>query len=410
MKKIFLAAVITVINYTAYSGGSTYSRYGFGDILYYGDSRLFALGGTGIALIDDSFINGFNPAGTARITSTRFSLGFEYNYLYSTDRNTSGKYSLGRLQGLSFAFPISKDNGIVLSAEFNPYSSVSYSVRTSVEGDPATSPQDIKFYGKGGLSHIGLGISASPSNALHIGAKLNYIYGSIRQYQTYLLYSYSYFDRSAFFSGFSFTIGGIYEHIGDIINLPSLEDASIGSFVTTSATLDVDEYRTYPNIGYYGYDSTFSRHGTAQLPLTFGVGVSYPFKNFYRIVGDFVYDKWKSTKYFDAYQADLRNSFRISAGFEISPSKDVYNYWKRLFYRFGLAYNATYYNIHNIGINEFLVSGGLGFPFGQDSRLNVALQIGLRGTVNDNLQKDTIVRLSVGITTSEIWFRQIEED
>jgi hypothetical protein len=255
-----------------------------------------------------------------------------------------------------------------------------------------------------------LGLSASPLNSLYIGAKLNYIYGRIRQYQTYNLYSLSYFDRSAYFSGFSFTLGGIHDDLAKLLNIPSLQGLSIGSIITTSTVLDVDENRTYPGIAYYGYDSTFTRRGTAELPLTLGIGLSYLMKDRYRIVSDIFYEKWKSAKYFDIYPTDLRNSLRASAGFEIAPSKDTYNYWKRIFYRFGFAYNATYYNIHSIGIDEFLISSGVGIPISQGSRLNIGLQVGQRGTLNNNLQKDTIVRLSIAISASEMWFHQIEED
>ena len=61
------------------AGGSSFSQYGFGDMLRTGDSRTYALSGTGIALLGDGFINELNPAGLARISLTRFSTGFEYN-------------------------------------------------------------------------------------------------------------------------------------------------------------------------------------------------------------------------------------------------------------------------------------------------------------------------------------------
>jgi hypothetical protein len=71
--KIFLIVLIILFPLITFAGGSSFSRYGFGDILYNGDSRTYAMSGTGIALIDDGFINGLNPAGMARISYTRFS-------------------------------------------------------------------------------------------------------------------------------------------------------------------------------------------------------------------------------------------------------------------------------------------------------------------------------------------------
>ena len=77
--RIFLIILIVAFPLITLAGGSSFSRYGFGDILRYGDSRTYAMSGTGIAFISDGFINELNPAGLTRISYTRFSTGLEYN-------------------------------------------------------------------------------------------------------------------------------------------------------------------------------------------------------------------------------------------------------------------------------------------------------------------------------------------
>ena len=106
--KVRLTIFTVLFPLIANAGGSSYSRYGFGDILRYGDSRIYAMGGTGIALVDDGSINLLNPAGMSRISFTRFSAGFEYNGFSSKDSSGSSFYSTGGFQGLAFAFPISR--------------------------------------------------------------------------------------------------------------------------------------------------------------------------------------------------------------------------------------------------------------------------------------------------------------
>jgi hypothetical protein len=157
------------------AGGSSFSRYGFGDMIRYGDSRTYALGGTGIALTGDGFINELNPAGLARISVTRFSTGVEYTNYLSKDETGSSFYSIGGFQGIAFAFPISTENGIVMSAEFTPYSKVNYGITSSFFDTLTQSTENKTFYGRGGLSYIGLGLSATPLKSLSIGARLNYI-------------------------------------------------------------------------------------------------------------------------------------------------------------------------------------------------------------------------------------------
>ena len=389
------------------AGGSSYSRYGFGDILHYGGSRIYAMGGTGIALIGDGFINRLNPAGMTRIAYTRFSGGFEYNRFSSEDTNSSALYSSFGFQGLAFAIPISRENGIVLSFESTPYSAVRYAINRSASTIGTVMHQT--FYGSGGLSYLGLGLSASPLNTLHIGARLNYMYGRTRQFQKTTFDDASFaqteFDRSKYYSGFTITFGTIYEELDNLLNLPSLQNLTVGFTFTSPYALNVDKNLTYSSI-----DSIVTSHGTSDLPFSLGFGLSYLHQSRYQFAGDIVYENWGSVKDFGSHPAELRSSFRLGLGFEAKPSKDADTYLGRLIYRAGLAYHSTYYKIHGEGIDEFLASGGLGLPIGPDARLNIGLQVGIRGSTNNSLQKDTIIRLLIAVSASEMWFLRFEEE
>ena len=47
---------------------------------------------------------------------------------------------------------------------------------------------------------------------------------------------------------------------------------------------------------------------------------------------------------------------------------------------------------------------------GPDSRLNIGLQVGVRGSTDNHLQKDTIIRLSVAVSAAEVWFLKFDEE
>jgi len=47
---------------------------------------------------------------------------------------------------------------------------------------------------------------------------------------------------------------------------------------------------------------------------------------------------------------------------------------------------------------------------GPESQLNIGLQVGVRGSTDNYLQRDTIVRLSVAVSATEIWFLRFEEE
>ena len=406
--KVTLTIFTVLFPLIVHAGGSSYSRYGFGDILRYGDSRIYAMGGTGIALVDDGSINLLNPAGMSRISFTRFSAGFEYNGFSSKDSSGSSFYSTGGLQGLAFAFPISRENGIVMSIEATPYSKVNYAISSSNFDTLSGSIQHQTFYGSGGLSYLGLGLSGSPLNTLHLGGRLNYMYGRTRQYQTSSFdssyYTSTTFDRTIYYSGFTFTLGAIYEGIDQLLGLPSLHNLSLGLTLTTASSFNANVERIYSE------GDTTNQNGTADIPLSIGLGLSYLHQNRYRFLGDFVFENWGNLKPFVLDPVTLRNSYRTSIGFEAIPEKGADTFWKRIFYRAGFAYNSTYYQINGVGINEVLMSGGVGLPMGPESWLNISLQVGMRGTTDNNLQKDIIVRLSVAVSASELWFLKFDEE
>ena len=240
------------------------------------------------------------------------------------------------------------------------------------------------------------------------------MYGRTDQYQT-TAFDSTYlasttFDRSVYYSGFTFTLGTIYEGIADLLNIQALHSFTIGVTLTTGCSLNADIQRTYSESSYISGDSTVTENGTSGIPLSLGLGLSYVYHNRYRFLGDLVAENWGNIKYVGLDTVGHRNSLRASLGFEALPEKDADTFVKRIVYRAGIAYNATYYEINGVGINEFTISGGLGLPMGPESQLNIGLQIGLRGSTDNHLEKDTIVRLSVAVSATEIWFLRFEEE
>jgi hypothetical protein len=405
----FVAALLATIPLTAFAGGSVYSRFGIGDILSYGGSRLYGMGGTGISLVGDDFINRLNPAGLAKISHTRISGALEFTHFSSTSAGASGTYAASDFQGLAFAIPISPENGVVLSLELTPYSNVDYAVSRSDSLPEIGTTEHQALYGSGGLSYLALGLSVSPSRALHLGGRVNYLFGRTRQYQTSSFddpsLTSTQFDRSTYYSGFTFTLGAIYEGLGDVLHMPSLRNLDVGLTFSTASNLDAQESRTYT-----GLDSTTNAYGSADLPYTVGIGLSYVRSNRFRLAGDVMRQNWAGAKYFGSHPSELRNSTRIGIGFETIPSKDAGGYLKRVIYRAGLVYHSTYFQINGTGIDEYLFCAGFGLPIVTGTHLNIGLQGGVRGSSNGPLQKDTIVRLSIALSASETWFIRFEEE
>ena len=388
------------------AGGSIYSRFGVGDLIRYGGSRLDAMGGAGIALIGDGFLNRLNPAGIAKIQYTRFSGSFEYTNYSSTDAFGEGRYARGSFKGLGLGIPIDREYGIAMLFEASPYSNVNYATQSK----DSLLTQD--FYGTGGLSLLSFGGSVSPFKELSLGAKLNYIHGRIRQAGNFTFsdptFTNSEIQRSDFYSGFNFTFGGIYEGLGNLLNVPALSPLAIGFVLSTPTTLDVNRESVLTTSE--STDTTAAGLGNVDVPLSFGVGLSYLIGNKYYVTGDVYYQPWSKATFFGSTLPQMRNTTRIGIGFEALPGRETEAFLKRVIYRAGFYYNATSYIFNGTPINEVFVTGGVGIPIGPDARLNVGLQLGTRGTTSNNLQRDTVFRLSLSLSASEVWFLRIEEE
>lgn len=400
-----LAAIAGVIS-PAVAGGPTYTRFGVGDLVRYGGSRLDAMGGAGIALIGDGFLNRLNPAGIARISHTRFSGGFEYTNYRSTDAFGEGRYARGTFKGLAFGIPIAKDYGITLLLEASPYSNVSYATQFR----DSTLEQD--FIGTGGLSLLSVGGSYVPAKQLTFGAKFNYVHGRIRQVGSFRFADPTFLNseihRSDFYSGFNFTIGGIYDGIGDLLNAPSLSPLAIGFVISTPTTLTVNRESVLATSE--STDTTATSTGNADLPIAYGLGLSYLFGSRYYVTGDIYHQRWEEAKFFGSRLPQIRNSTRIGVGFEALPQRETDTFLKRIAYRAGFYYSSTSYAFNGTPIDEVFVTGGFGIPIGPDARLNIGIHLGTRGTTTNNLQRDTIFRLSLSLSASEIWFMKAEDE
>lgn len=160
----FLFTVFCFSNGTATAQTSSpYSRYGVGDIGGKGFAQGFTLGGTHIALQNDTtpifYINNGNPASYVNARYVTAELGARYNRLTlqsADEKNTINNASLGYI---ALGFPIKKWWGA--SAGLIPFSSVGYKV--SDEQDIASIGKVKYLYeGSGGINQVYLGNAIKP--------------------------------------------------------------------------------------------------------------------------------------------------------------------------------------------------------------------------------------------------------
>lgn len=418
MNRRLLLLLISALTITAMlpagQGGSTYSRFGIGDIAYPGTGRSIGMGGAHLALLTVNDIDQMNPAGWARINFTRFHAGAMYEGYSVDDGRSTAYYGGTKFDGFMLAIPISTSRGIVFGAGIVPYSRVNYNVVSPASKSGLT--YTLQYLGDGGLSLGQAGFSWSLLHDLHIGGKLNYYFGTlhnqINQTFTSDQYTNADLDRASRLRGIGSSWGVIYSGFRNFLPLPESGELSVGFLLTTTSYLSLTEERlfSYTTGSVTTGDTTERDGGKVTVPYAIGAGIAYTTDRL-AIAGDFHYQKWDRFRFGKIRQPEIRDSYRIALGAEWIPRRESFaSFLERAAYRLGGSYHSTYYSFRGTDINEIGITGGMGFSIVGDTRLNIGAQYVFRGTTDDGLQKDRILRISFMITGSELWFQRPPEE
>ncbi|MBI1806712.1 MAG: hypothetical protein HYR76_06630 [Ignavibacteria bacterium] len=415
---VFIALTVTMIftlSASAGNGGSAYSRYGLGDIRFFNNDHSMGMGGASIAVLSTSAIDRMNPAGWSQINRTRFSVSVLYEGFSTSDNSRSAFLSGMAFNGFMVAVPIATDHGIVFGAGITPFSRINYNVIT--QKSQAGFLYDEEYIGDGGLSVGHVGLSATLAGDIHLGTKMNYYFGTLNYItrQTFPGGQYTNAEviRSTKLSGVGVTVGAIYSGLRKVFNMPTGHSLNLGLVVSTASNLSADEERFFSyttSTTLTTRDTSMSPDGTIHLPFSWGGGLSY-LTDRYQLAADLYYQNWYQYSANGVNAAELRDSYRFGVGGEILPKRDQSApFTQRIAYRLGFFYNSTYYRLRGEPINEIGLTTGFGLPIISETRLTIGAEYSFRGTTNQQLQKDKILRISFTLSGGELWFVRPAEE
>lgn len=403
MKKFFVVT-ITLFSFAFAGKGSIYSRFGIGDIGTFSNGRTAGMGHTGVAMFSGASINYMNPASTGNIARTLFSAGYQYKMYSSEDASGTSVIGTGSFSEFGLAFPLSSRHNIVLSLGMVPFSSVGYEQRTvqSVGGTEATQV----YEGRGGISSGQMSLSYSPMSDLTLGVTGHLLFGSIYRDQSITFsnsgfYGGSY-NQTLSMSGVAATVGGIYSGIDKALGFSETKSIDVGVTIFSGASLDLDNeiLRNYSS----NQDTLLPAGSTVEIPVGISAGVSY-LHNKVMYAADLHFQNWENFTVNGVHPSEIQNSIRIGAGLEFLPTDNIGgSFWQKSSYRAGGYFRMTNLILNGESINELFVTAGLGLPFSFESRVNLGIEAGIRGSVSATLIKDTIVRFTVSVTASEMMF------
>ena len=372
------------------TAGSIFSRRGLGLLRYRDNVRAIGMGGVGIALNDSISFYFLNPASLTRINLTRIQGDFRYERA-SIDLGVgdNGLFSDGGVNSLGLAIPVK--HGQVVAFGVRPYSFSDFQfLREDSTGTESLSSL-------GGISELYLGY-ARQLGAWRVGATADFYFGRLDRIWR-LNHESSEIRNSEDILNRQVT--GLGLHFGAQIQPGRWR---LGSAVGLPTRLNVTtELNTLP-----GFTGVIGK-SKLKLPFWWSAGLGYAPNRRWLLSADYRTQKWGSVEPAELLGDRGTDSFELSFGGEFIPSIDALSgYFKRVSYRFGGNIQQLPYE-EPIGksVKQMTVNFGLGLPFGRGyNRIDLAVELGKRGSLTDNLVKENIVLVHVGIIGSERWFQR----
>ena len=445
--KFYITILLAFIAFSAQSqstatSSSPYSRYGLGDISSTGIMpQNIAMGGIATATnnIGAFFnINSVNPASYAFLKFTVIDIGIYENTLFLSQTGQSTQTNANfRLSHVAFGIPITSNSG--LSFGLQPYSQLGYNyIQNLPRGFGTGSPADTNstnyiYKGEGGLSKAYLGYGITILKHLSLGANVSYIFGNLKQTQsTEIPGLYGTLNSTAeqnnAIGGLNYDYGAQYTiDLKPQMRLTLGYAASANSQLNSQSTYILSQY-TVDGSGNASsaIDSVIVAPSTKtklQLPQINHYGVSLTDGEKYLIGMDYTTGKWSNLTIGGVNQG-LLDSKTYNIGGQYTPNINaINNYWATVDYRLGFMYDQSFLNVPNptgngsTNIKSYALTMGLGVPLKHvftashsAYKINLALELGQRGTVANGLVKENYVNFHLGFLLNDKWFQRIKFD
>lgn len=372
-----------------------------------------AMGGITQGIYNPYFVNTANPASYTAFDTLSFvfdaGLHARMTKLSTTTESQSADYA--SIGNLLFGFPVT--GWWKASFGLLPYSATGYKM-TDHQVDTVFDNYNNVYEGSGGINQFYIGSSFDLTRNLSVGVNVAYLFGtmnhktatefpdtlfrfnaktvnSTRVHDFILNYGVMYHKQRL--NGFQYTLGASFFAQTD---LNSTSDKF--SYTYTKSTIGVEALR----------DTLVYRKGADEkitIPLGVGVGFSFGKTDKWLVGGDFAYKQWEKFNYSASPEALVNNSQFALGGYFNPSSSTVSNYFNKISYRAGLKYSNGFLELRNQRIEEFGISFGVGLPLPRtSSTINLAVELGSRGTKKENLIQENFVKFTLGVSIFERWF------
>lgn len=376
---------------------SLYSAFGIGDLEEHDFSRNFGLSSAGIARPSLFYLNELNPASYSYIQKQNFLfdaslMGRSVSY---TGTGLNQNAVDGTFKRLAVGFKVNNRWGV--SAGLTPYSSVDYKVVderfVAGSGQAITSVTE----GNGGINKLYISNGVRLTKNFSVGLSSAFLFGPVNTTETLGGDTVSTVDKQYAYN-VNFT-GGLQYH-GKIKDW----DLGLGATYRFKTKMRFEHTINVINSAEQVLYTEELDRRKFDLPEQYGFGLSLA-RNNITFVADYKKQKWAGlNKGLEGYR--LTDADRIAGGIEYAFKRHYFNgIMEGLVLQAGFARNQSYLIVSGNHIKETSGTIGISVPNRTGNlRYYLGVEIGQRGTTNNNLIKENYVNAIFHITLKDIWF------
>ena len=408
----------------SYAGFTPYSVFGIGELMMPGTAYNKTMGGVGIASRNHRYVNVLNPAAI----TARDSLAFMSDYsIYETNKilrqgNMVSANNLFNINNFLISFPLfySKPVDAAMMVGIKPYSATGYSY-----GYYDTNPYAIATVGNIAHSYSGIGsvyqafatVGFELFDKVSVGAEMSHYFGNIKK-----IYKENLADAAAVgftktnelqLSANSAKFGLQYEQpLGDKLSL------GVGAVYGLDARLGGRMINTVSGVSESKDTTNLRSAGRLYLAGEMGAGVSISYGGKFRAEVDYTRSDWSNSGFIGVdglavngasgplFTTGLSQSLRAGVEFIPNPT-DIRYYYKLIAYRAGVYYTKEYFSVSGNEIYSRGITLGATLPvFRWNNGLTIGMELGQRGSLKNNMVRETYVGFSLGINLFDVWFQK----
>lgn len=374
-----------------YAGGSSYSASGLGLMIPSMQARSVGMGRVAVAMPSGSWVNVYNPAALYGVRLFRVDAGLFYEGIVANTAQASTYSKWVNISYVHFAVPLGKR--WAMSVGFQRLLNVDYAYRLegqTYEGFAYTE----QLKGTGGLQEVNWTTAYRLAPEWSLGFSARYAFGKTEKEWAVEWVSTDFVDtrdrREENRYGYRWSLGILQQN----------SRYHTGLYIASSHGFKTD-YLLRRSIG----DTSQNYQRRLGMPFEIGIGGVVHFSG-YLLGADVIYYGWQSAK---EGNRNYRNAFRMGLGVEKKPAEGLtMEFRETIAYRAG-CYVQQLYARSATGhyASEYFITGGMGFPFNKNQHhLDVGFELGTRGSIASNKVRDTVIRLTLSVSSGERWFQQ----